>query len=330
MERYLLNYNYYMNQNVIYIACCTADGSIMRCDLSENGTLSVINMLRADRPMYLAHNDKKLYALLRAPFKDNSCSGVLEIAIDEHDGFLPADRCISTGGIVSAHICLFDDGIYTANYLSGSITKLNDKIIKHEGFGPVKDRQSSPHPHQIIPTPDVKFLAVSDLGNDSIYTYDTNLAEISRTKFPDGCGPRHTAFSNDGKYAYTICELSSEIAISRYDNGIFSLVRMVPTLPPDFQGENNAAAIRIRDNELFVSQRGYDAISHFNINGESAMKIADTPCGGHWPRDFIIIGDFLIVANERSNNIAIFRRNNGIFSEKTFNMNCPAPLCIIT
>ena len=105
-----------MNQRnlVLYIACCTADGSIMRCDLSENGTLSVINMLKADRPMYLAHNDKKLYALLRAPFKDNSCSGVLEIAIDEHDGFLPADRCISTGGIASAHICLFDDGIYTA------------------------------------------------------------------------------------------------------------------------------------------------------------------------------------------------------------------------
>lgn len=311
---------------ILYIACCTEDGGIMSCSLDDEGRLLPIGMAHLDRPMYLARDGRMLYALLRAPFEDGS--GVA--ALEAEDGRMTdLGDCQPTHGKVSAYLCIYGGRTYTANYISGSVTRMPDRLAMHSGRGPVSGRQSSAHPHQIIPTPDGRYLAVADLGNDSVYTYDGDLREIARTRLPAGCGPRHIAFSADGAYAYAICELSSEIAVMGYHDGRFSLVEMVRTLPSSYTGESTAAAIRILGNELFVSHRGYNAIGHFRIDGASVSKVTDTPCGGDWPRDFLIAGGKLVVCNERSGNVAVFRRRGGVFAEQACSMACPAPLCVI-
>ncbi len=312
----------------IYIACCTEDGGILHCTMDRNGLLQKKELFPLSKPMYLAWNHRTLLAVQRKPREDSSCSSVAEIEVSS-DGTL--GKCISntsTHGIVSAHVSILNGRIYTANYISGSITRIPDMVIEHEGHGPNESRQASAHPHQIIPTPDNRFLAVPDLGTDTIYTYTPDLQLVSTTHLPAGSGPRHLAFAEDG-YAYLACELSSETAALRYENGSFRLISLRRGIPDSYKGENLAAAIRVHGDMVLVSERGHDSIAHFKAGKGELQFICSTSCGGSWPRDFIIFNDYLIVTNEKSSNVAVFRKEKGIFSEKVSEIGCPAPIAVI-
>ena len=180
----------------IYIACCTEDGGILHCTMDRNGLLQKKELFPLSKPMYLAWNHRTLLAVQRKPREDSSCSSVAEIEVSS-DGTL--GKCISntsTHGIVSAHVSILNGRIYTANYISGSITRIPDMVIEHEGHGPNESRQASAHPHQIIPTPDNRFLAVPDLGTDTIYTYTPDLQLVSTTHLPAGSGPAAAALAS--------------------------------------------------------------------------------------------------------------------------------------
>ena len=71
-------------------------------------------------------------------------------------------------------------------------------------------------------TPDNKFICAVNLGMDRIELFKINsnntLSYIENLSFycTKGCGPRHIEFSKNGKFAYVICENSSEIIILKY------------------------------------------------------------------------------------------------------------------
>ena len=64
----------------IYVADCVADGGIYLYDFA-NGALTEKQKLTLDRPMYLAIEKEKLYAVLRAPFDGSDISGILSLDI---------------------------------------------------------------------------------------------------------------------------------------------------------------------------------------------------------------------------------------------------------
>ena len=312
----------------LYIACCSKEAGILHATIDGNGVLCRREMVHLDRPMYLAKDGRQLYAALRSPYADSSCSSEVSIAINA-DGSLGS--CYgekSTHGIVSAYISVLDGRIYTANYLSSSISRIPDIVVEHEGHGKDIARQDAPHPHQIIPTPDGEFLAVCDLGLDAICTYSKDLVLCDEARLPAGSGPRHIAFSQDGEHAFLACELSSETAVLGYCNGHFNLQSMHRGIPSSFAGENLSAAIRTAGDMVYVSQRGYDTITHYHIRGNRLELAANTSCDGHWPRDFIMVRGFLIVANERSGNVVAFRMENGICAEMTSELECPSPIAL--
>ncbi|RCH78070.1 hypothetical protein CU097_000519, partial [Rhizopus azygosporus] len=95
--------------------------------------------------------------------------------------------------------------------------------------------------------------------------------------------------------------------------GKFNEIQRVHALPQDFEGDNLGAEIDISPNGkfLYVSMRGYDAITIFEINewtGKLSL-VGYQPTGGKHPRHFTIdpTGQFLLVGNTDSDNIVVFK-----------------------
>lgn len=314
----------------IYIASCVKGGGIYHYTLSENNVLDFCEKTTLDEPMYMIIRNEKMYILLRQPDEKTNFSGELSIDIDGTGKLFAPSRIISTKGVVACHLEVSDDNIYAVNYVSGSVIKLPDTLVTHSGHGLHKVRQAAPHTHFVHASPDGKYILVTDLGLDKIFVYDKDLKLVSEVSIPSGHGPRHLAFSSDGKIVYCVNELGSSVSILSYSDGKLNLKNTISALPKDFSGENISAAIRIKDNYLYVSNRGHNSISVFEIKDSYNIVLKEcVDCGGNSPRDFNIIDDVLICTNEKSDNVTVFKLNNyipEIISESELNI--PSPLCV--
>jgi 6-phosphogluconolactonase (cycloisomerase 2 family) len=58
---------------------------------------------------------------------------------------------------------------------------------------------------------------------------------------------------------------------------------------------------------VYVANRGPDTVSVFAWAPEGGTLIAEVVTGGQWPRHLALLGDHLYVANERSQNVTVFR-----------------------
>ena len=89
-----------------------------------------------------------------------------------------------------------------------------------------QERQAGPHAHEVVLSPDNRFLLVPDLGADRVVIYRFDAAKgtlIASTpafvKAAPGAGPRHLAFWPDGQFVYVVHELAASIVTFRYENG---------------------------------------------------------------------------------------------------------------
>ncbi len=296
-----------------YIA---ASDGVYSYQLTDNGTLTFFDRYSADRPMYFAYDNGRLFALLCDPAGDG-ISAVLPLWVD--DAGLPTDPSpsVTTQGREGCHLCVIDNVVYAANYSSGSIARMPldgtpSTLVTHEGHGIRPDRQEMAHTHYIAPMSGDRYLAVCDLGLDRVFVYDRDLNPMSEVHFPDGCGPRHLCYSSDGRFAYCANELSSTVSILSCDgeNGTFTHLLHITTRAANHtDNDNYPAAIRCDGSYVYVSNRGDDDVAVFRIddNGSALTLAANLPTGGHWPRDIWVEGNLLICTNELSDNVAVFR-----------------------
>lgn len=311
----------------LYIASCDVDGGIFHYNL-EGDKLSEKQFISLDRPMYMDINKNELYAVLRDPFNDGN-SGIISFEIDDDGNLIQHGEIISTLGVVGCHLTVENSTVYVANYLSGSVFKTPNEVITHSGKGLHPTRQEAPHTHCTVFTPDRKFLCVADLGIDKIMVYDPELNFIKHIDFPSGSGPRHIAFSKNGKYLYCITELSNEIFTYSFENGDFSLLSVVSTLPSAFEGANTASAIRIDGEYLYASNRGHNSIAVYKLVDNIPQIVGFIDCGGKGPRDFNIFGDVLVCTNENSHNVTFFKLINGIPKQINIDLKIKNPLNVI-
>lgn len=310
-----------------YIASCDKEGGIY-CFEYKDGGLIRKQFVPHDRPMYLAFKNNKCYAVLRAPF-GNDESGIISFDILSDGTLTNKSEIVSTKGVVGCHLAVTESNVYVANYLSGNVFKTPDVTVTHSGKGVHPIRQDAPHTHCTVITPDQKYLCVADLGLDKIFVYDLNLKEVSSVKLPDGMGPRHIIFTEDGKTAYCVCELSNDIAVFDYCDGKLEYITKVNVLPKDFKGENTAAAIRIKDDFIFVSNRGHNSISVLEKKDKIPVLKNTYGCGGIGPRDFNIFVNTLVCTNENSGDVTFFEVENGELKPLPVKLNLKTPLCVI-
>ena len=148
----------------------------------------------------------------------------------------------STRGTTACH-CAFDAAgtmVAAANYTAGSkpagnaitVHRIENGVpgpaltdIVHNGSGPNAARQERSHAHCVRWTPDQKFIAVVDLGIDSVRLYRaTDFSLASETKLPAGSGPRHIVFHPHKPLAYVMSELQTGVTTLRYADGRFEIL----------------------------------------------------------------------------------------------------------
>ena len=309
-------------------------------DLAERPGIEIHN------PSYLAlaPDGGTLYAVLERP----EGGRVAAFAVDG-DG-LRALGSQPTGGTSPCHLSVHPTGRYvlTANYASGSVAvhRIHDDgslgertdLVHHAGSGPVRDRQEGPHAHMVVTEPSGRYVLAVDLGTDTVYRYRLD-AETGRLiahgemTLPAGTGPRHLTFHPDGRRAYLAGELDSTVRVLEPE--VLAVGHPVSTVPAGVAVANLPSAIRVSADGRFcyVANRGHDSISVLVIDeGPADLQLATTvPCGGEHPRDLVLTGEWLYVANQSSGSVTSFRVDptTGVPTATGISLETPSPSCIL-
>lgn len=196
----------------------------------------------------------------------------------------------------------------------------------HTGHGVHTGRQEAPHTHFIAPSPDRRFLLSTDLGLDSIFVYDEGLNVRSIAHVPAGQGVRHLAYADDGMTVFAANELGSTVSMFTYHDGQLTLRQTIPVLFHEY--ENMPAAIRVRGEYVYVSNRGDDSISclHWDQSGMELCSV--TPCSGCWPRDFEIIENTIFCTNEKGDTVIVLSVDGTKIKDTGERITMKAPICV--
>lgn len=325
------------------------EGGIYRYRMRENAAPEQVGFTQMPGVNALAFSPDRKYMLSTCLV--NGEDGVASYAVGE-DGELTFLSSMASGGKAACFVSTdpFGEFLYCANYTSGDFAEFRldgdgriterTQLIHHEGCGPNPLRQKGAHPHCAFLTPDGKYLAVVDLGVDALYAYrfspgrgiDAEAKKVS--KMAPGDGPRHLIFDRSGKIAYLANELGNTVSSLAYDDGEFTLLQKLTTLPRFQEGATKASAIRFSEDQrfLFVSNRGYDSIAVYELDGKGGMKLFDfVLSGGSSPRDinFLPGGRWFGAANEFSDTVFFFDCNgHGRLTPNGHVLHLPRPLYI--
>lgn len=271
------------------------------------------------------------------------------------NGHLKVLHRASTRGADPCHIAMSPDKrhLFVSNYTGGSLAvyeldgdgfpaRMTDFILhRMEGLrvgNPV--RQEAPHMHFSLC--DGKYIYVNDLGLNKVFIYGWDFEKgklIDHGKaleFPAGSGPRHLAFSADGRFLYVLCELNATLHVFRRDGDAdWQRVQVVSTISEDWNDFERftwscAAAIHFADRHtLYASTRGHNSLACFEVGEDGLLGNRQIISAmGETPRDFLTVGDLLLVANQDSDSVQLFKRINRNYRITDVSMKAKHPTCL--
>jgi len=222
------------------------------------------------------------------------------IAVDPSGAFLVA--------------CCFGDGTVAAIELGedGSLGKLHRGVVSRDPHR--MDRQSRAHASLMLGSGQ---LVSTDIGHDSLrmwqYSPQAGLELTDTVRLEPGCGPRHLARSTRG-VVYVVCEYSTEVAMLYPVPRGPGLVAL--ELQASFQSsargrqDGDAAAelcLDASERRMYVGVRGSNRVCVLAVGDDGGLApLAESACGGEWPRNHCLHEGRLVVALERSGAVASF------------------------
>lgn len=325
---------------------------------TSTGDNNFISSVKSSNPSFLAVSpDKKyLYAVNEDADSLNNGGMISAFKFDKKKEHLSFINQQLSGGNHPCYVTVDQTGkwVIAANYTGGSfsITPVNKdgslspgkKVIQHEGKSVNKERQEKAHVHQTVLTDDNKYLLVADLGMDKFSVYDFDNAngtvkENISVNVSAGSGPRHAAIHPSNKYVYLTEELSGTVAVFDFSgDGKLKLLQTISAVPEDYKGSLSGADIHVSADGKFVyaSNRGeLNDIVIFSVDTSTGiLKVAGHQSTlGITPRNFNFdpAGNFLLVANQDSDNIIIFSVNHetGLLTDTGKRINVPNPVCLV-
>lgn len=272
--------------------------------------------------------------------KDKPAGGVSAFGIETATGKLRPLNQQSSGGPGPCHLIVDQAGrnVLAANYGGGSVAVLPinkdgslkeaSAFLQHQGSSVNRSRQEAPHAHGIYLDAANRFAFVPDLGLDHIVAYRFNPSQGTLTPnepafaaVAPGSGPRHFAFTPNGRFAYVINEMLCTVTAFSYDSkrGALSELQTISTLP---EGESvqpgySTAELFAHPSGKFLygSNRGHDTIVSYAIDGKTGKltRVGHTPTQGKIPRSFGLdpSGRWLLAANQNSDSIVVFKVDVG-------------------
>lgn len=318
---------------------------------SLNGDTKLKSTTKTINPSYLTVSEDRQFVY--GVNEDGKNSTVSSFSFYPRKGKLKFKDKISSQGADPCYITTNHNQIIVANYSGGSLATFytsqegkflkSKQVIQHTGKSIDPTRQLSSHVHQAQLTPDRKYVVVNDLGEDQIYIYkiaETHGRELSVHKIvktTPGTGPRHLAFSPNGKFAYLTHEFNGSITVFAYRDGDLTKLQEIATATTGYQGKIDGADIHVSADGKFLyeTNRGdLNTISLFTILTNGKIQFVETiPTLGKGPRNFAIdpSGKHLLVAHQYTNDIIIFNRNaeTGKLTDSGKKIDVGVPVCLV-
>jgi 6-phosphogluconolactonase len=342
-------------QFTIYLGTSTSPLSqgIYRSTLDNlTGQLSVPELVaEAKNANFLAvnPNGRTLYSVLE------SDAAVASWAIGD-DKKLTLLNTQPSGGSGPCHVWIDSTGktVFVANYGGGSVSAFpvqedgslgaSSSFSQHVGNGPHTRRQEKAHAHGIYTDPTNKFVYACDLGTDEvrIYRFDASKstfvpAEMPAARVPAGGGPRHLAFGpNDTVYVNN--ELTLSITAFKRDSttGALTEIQTISTIPEgaSIKGVSTSEiSVHPSGKWLYVSNRGRDTITHYNINTDGQLTWVEEVATPTEPRSFALSpnGEWLVVGGQKNNKVVSYRvdKASGRITPTGKEVTLGAPVCVL-
>lgn len=271
---------------------------------------------------------RRVYA---AGQETQSGRGEIRSLAADKTGRLTPERSLLISSKGACHLAVSPGGrfLYAANYSDGTVTEIalegaygpaarEVRTLRWQGRSIDPKRQTGPHPHQCVFSPDGKYLLVCDLGLDEVRSFPFDPEKgvdekgvIRNAVTPAGSGPRHLVFSPDGNFVYLVTEMGHSLISFSYENGRLRQQKTLPTLPDGWTLPDTTAACRLSPDGRFiaVTNRGHDSVTLFELDGRGEVRRRFTTATGRQPRDgnFLPGGQFYATANEKADSVTIFR-----------------------
>ena len=264
---------------------------IYDCDVAK-GRITEREEVAIDNPSFIAfsHDKNFLYSICD--------QGVSAYAVLE-DGSLELMNVASINGMRGCHICVTSDNRFLV----------------------VAERNFRPHISWSTFTPDEELLCVCDPGIDQIKLYEFNhvtgklkLYDIIRSQ--QESAPRQIEFSQDGKFAYVVCEMKNYINVYSYDKNSdkdrFDLVQNIFTVRRDHKSNSAAANITFDSTgkHLLCSNAGDNTVTIYKVDSKTGKlsSLNSLPISGDYPKYIRLFPDdkHLMSMNNEGNSITIF------------------------
>ena len=329
----------------------SVSGELKKVGLATAATFPTFLCMTPDRKTVIVANETE-------DFGGQKSGAVSSYSLDAATGTMTLLSQVPSKGGAPCNVTTDQTGksVFAANYSGGSAISfklsadrhLSDPVSfeQYTGHGPNAERQEAPHAHRVTVSPDNKYLLVNDLGLDLIHVYALDAATGKLTpadtpawKAPAGVGPRTLHFHPNGKFAYCVCEMGCEIIVLKWDADAGTLTTgQILTLPTQPQpGEVTGCDIVLDKTARFCYyiNRGDDFVATIAISADGSRLTFQrrSSCGGKIPRHLTLdpTERFLLVANQASDNIAVFPRDvtSGQLSEIGKSYPLSKPQCLV-
>ena len=311
----------------------------------ETGEAKLLDSLEMRNPSYLtiSHDGRLVYAVSETNDKNAS----LNVISLNKKGGMRLLNTVLTEGADPCYVATNRQLALTANYSGGSMSVfqlrengakalLETRFLGATG-GPDLSRQDTPHVHCACFAPDGKYVLATDFSADRILSYRLNgkkvIANGVAADVSADSGPRHLVFSNDGRFAYLMNELSGKVTVFRYAQGRLEQLQEIVS---DSVKARGGADIHLSPDGKFLysSNRLKDeGIAIFSINAETGLitRIGYQPTGAH-PRQFNLTpnGKFLLCCCRDSDCIQVFRRDmkSGLLTDTHQDIHVSKAVCV--
>lgn len=295
-----------------------------------------MQVIPASNPSWLTltEDHRKVFVVNEQP-----AGQVSSFSLEQLNRVSPLNQ-VSSGGDEPTYSSLSHDGrfLFVANYGAstpdgGSLSvlpvsmdgRLGEVVqqLRHNPSNVNGERQAAAHVHSVVVSPDDEYVFVTDLGADRIFRYrylsssvTQPLSLVDALELPPGSGPRHLLFDEKGKYAWVTLELTGEVAALDYRAGDLKLGAVTPLSDSADAGTKAAGALHASADGrfLYVSNRGSAnelVVFAIDQNSGALTFVQRRSVEGDHPREFALSpdGNFVLVANQKSNQIVVIRRD---------------------
>jgi 6-phosphogluconolactonase len=205
-----------------------------------------------------------------------------------------------------------------------------------EPHAPADASARASHAHEAVFLPG-GLVATTDMGLDLVRFWratDAGLRPLQQVALPLGTGPRHMVWHPSG-HLYVVAELSCEIyALAADVSGSWRIVAGTPLGSGTLPGDTAAELAASRDGAfLYAGVRGSNTLATVRVKGagDALTPIALVDAGVEWPRHHLVVRDTVLVAGQRSDEVASLTLDlrTGVPGRVRHRVEAPSPTCLL-